>query len=275
MLITAIQVMPVVIAVFTLFTVVSVAFVFRPGQVIVKTYERVNHRLKEVNRGIFNYDKTSRFLLANGATFHFGKWISPLKYMILRVLISLAGFVIGTQTNAFAAIALMVLGFELPTILLVKLNQKDNTKMAPQLQSLYNMLQEQIKAGVYITDALAESYRGIGKGRLRAALEGLSGDILLRNSFPEAMNRFNAKFNNSTIDSLCVILVQAQESGQSVELLSDMSEQLKDMQASMLQKKKEKLNRIETVCIMGILTAVIGIIMYVCMTAMFHSASNL
>lgn len=275
MLITVIKIMPAVISLLTFWTAVLIVWVFHPGKVIVRTYERVNHQLKEVRRGIFHYDRTNHFLTTHGAVFHYGSWINPLKYMILRALSGMACFLIGSRVNAFAAIVLMVLGFQLPSILLIRMNQKDNTKMMPQLQSLYNTLQEQMKAGVYVTDALAECYRGIEKGRLRAALEALSGELLLRKSFPEAMAHFNESFNNSTIDALCVILVQAQESGQSVELLGDMAEQLKDMQAAALIKKKEKLNRIETFCIVGILSVVIGIIMYACITTMFQSISNL
>lgn len=272
---TAIEIMPGIISILAFGVVVCAAGTFRPKAVIIHTYERINHQLKEVNKGFLNYEKTKRFLDANGAVYHFGKWMNPMKYLFLRVALGMICFAGGMCIHPCAAVIGMILGFYGPTLYLTRANQKDNLKMMPQLQSLYNALQEQIKAGVYITDALSECYRGIKKGRLRDALEDLSGEILLKKSFAEAIEHFSIKFNNSTIESLCVILIQAQESGQSIELLGDMAEQIKDMQAAMLIKKKERLNRTETGCIMGILVVVIGIILYACVTTMFRSVNNL
>lgn len=272
---TAITIIQVIIPILAFGVVVCAARTFHPKEVLIHTYERVNHQLREVNRGLFNYEKTTKFLEANGASFHYGEWINPIKYLFLRMVLGMMCFAGGMCIHPGVALVIMIFGFYGPTLYLVRANQRDNLKMMPQLQSLYNALQEQIKAGVYITDALSECYRGIKKGRLRRALEDLSGEILLKKSFSEAMEHFSAKFNNSTIEALCVILVQAQESGQSVELLSDMAEQLKDMQAAMLIKKKEKLNRVETSCILGILTVIIGIILYACAMTMFYSVNNL
>lgn len=266
--------MPGLIALLTFVLSVFLVYRFRPGQALVRTYVRVDHRLKEVNRGFFQYDRTNRFLMSHGAASHYGSGMTPLKYMILRVVCAAACFLIGSWLGAFGAVAAMLLGFWLPSLLLIRLDQQDNLKMTPQLQALYNALQEQIKAGVYVTDALAECYRGIEKGRLRTALEGLSGEIMLGRPFGEAMQHFNDCFNNGTIDSLCVILVQAQVSGQSVELLGDMAEQIKDMQAAALLRKKEQLNRRETFCIFGILSVIIAILLYACISTMMRSASS-
>ena len=49
-------------------------------------------------------------------------------------------------------------------------------------------------------------------------------------------------FDNRYIDSLCIILLQALESGQVVELLGDIGEQIKDMEQSVLEKKKNALD---------------------------------
>lgn len=272
-MIIAIKIMQVVIAVLAFVAAAVMVWTLRPRKILIRTYERVNNQLKEVKGGI-SYEKTERFLKSHGAAYHYGSWITPLKYMILKVVAGIVCFGIGTRINIFVAVALMMLGYQLPSILLLSLNKSDNVKMIPQMQGLYNALQEQVKAGVYVTDALTECYRGIEKGRLRIALEELSGDIMLKILF-EAMGRFQSKFDNSSIDALTVILVQAQESGQSADLLSDMSEQIKDMQAVALLKKKERLNRMGTFCIMGILSVIIAVILYAFATSMFNTVSTL
>lgn len=245
----------------------------QPGELAVRAYRRVDNRLREVK--LFNYDRLEQFLKAHGAAFHYGSWVTPTKFLILQACSGCLLFAAGACLHMAVAVALLLVGFFLPDILLVRLNTNDNHRMLPQLQSLYNNLQEQIKAGVYVTDAISESYRGMAGGRLRTALELLAGELLLRKSFAEAMGHFQESFDNPAIDSLCVILIQAQESGKTTELLADMSDQIKDMQVTALARKKEQLNRIETICIIGLLAVTVGVILYACVTSMIQTAGNL
>lgn len=268
-----IKILQIAIALLTFGLAVVTCMVLNPQKTFIRVYERVDNQLREVN--IFRYEKIERFLKENGAAEHFGNWISPLKYFLLRFCCSMIGFLLGSLVNIPIALVLLLVGFQAPKYLLLRFNSRDNQKMLPQLRTLYNALQEQIKAGVYVTDALAEAYRGLPKGRLRKGLEVLSGEILLKKDFGEALENFQQSFQNPTLEALCIILLQAQESGQTTELLADMSEQLKDMQAAAMLRKKEQLNRVETLCILGILSVVIGIIVYACITNMLQSISTL
>ena len=45
--------------------------------------------------------------------------------------------------------------FCLPKLLLIYLNKADNERMLPEMKLVYHGLEIQIRAGVYITDALA------------------------------------------------------------------------------------------------------------------------
>ena len=265
--------MPVIIALLAFAAGVAVCCTYRPSTSIVKVYERVNNRLREVPKGLFDYEQTAAFLTAQGAAWHIGRHITPVKYLLYRCVLALLLLVIGMRyLNPLVAVLLMLPGFWLPKLYVLRANHNDNIAMLDQLQSLYSMLQHQIMAGVYVTDALAEAYQGIDRGRLHSALEELSGEILLKKSFTDAMEHFNAKFENSMIDSLCVILIQAQESGQTAELLKDMADQLKDLQMEGLLKKKEHMDRVETMCIMGIIVIVLGLVIYSCVQTMFQSA---
>ncbi len=272
---TAISILPAFAAVLAFALVVSTIRSYHPERAVYKTYIKINHTLREKKTGFFDYEQTQDFLTAYGARFHFGWWAEPVRYLALRIVTAAALFVLGIRINFFIAVLLFATGFALPGMLVRYLNRVDNQKMMRDIQLLYDALQVQIKSGVYVADALAESYRNIQKGRLRTALEELSAELYMKNSVGEGISHFNQKFNSPFIDSLCLILNQAQESGQAVDLLRDMSVQIDDMRSALQLKKKEQLNRITTFCLMGIMAAILGIVIYACVMTMFHSAGSL
>lgn len=243
-------------------------------QTIKKVYERVNNRLRE-KKGFFDYEKIDKFLLANGGAYHYGAKINPIKLTIYRLILATIGFMLGIQFHAILAVIVTILGFQAPMFMLTYLNAKDNQKMLPEIQDVYNTLRVQVRAGIHITNALAECYHGIERGRLRRNLEELTNEIYIKKSVEVAINHFNEKFNNGFIDTLCSIIIQAQESGQIVELLADISEQIKAMQSAILIKRKEKLDRQITLYTLVLVAAVLAVILYACVTMMFESAGNL
>ena len=87
-----------------------------------------------------------------------------------------------------------------------------------------------------------------------------------------ALSAFQGKFDNRQIDALCITLIQAGESGQAVELLGDMGEQLKDMEITVLNHQKNALDRILTFYQLGMLGASLGVILYDCEGYMFRAA---
>lgn len=272
---TVITIMPFVTALLCLALIVTMAATFNPKRIFIKTYERVNDHLKERKSGLFDYGRINDFIRANGASYHYGKWIDPLKYIALSILCASLLLFITIRYHWIIAIASSVIGYLIPRLLLISLNKKDNRKMLPQIQTIYNALTVQIKAGVHVTDAMAECYSRLPPGRLREALEEVSADLFVRNSFEESINKFNQKFNNSFIDALCIILLQAQESGKAVELLRDMSEQIKDMHAALLLRKKASLQRTVTFCVLGVVGSFLIITIYAFVVDITKVASSL
>ena len=88
------------------------------------------------------------------------------------------------------------------------------------------------------------------------------------------MDRFQQKFDNRYVDSLCITLLQALESGQALELLSDIGEQIKDMEAGVLERKKNALDRSITFYQLGVLAVVLGLALYACVVYMFGAAAG-
>ena len=125
--------------------------------------------------------------------------------------------------------------------------------MMEDLQTLYNSLQTQIKAGIYPTDAMTETAEAITNKRLYCALVELKGDLLTNLSFKDAVRRMEEKFENKYITSLVLALTQAVETGPVLELLNDLADQIRVMRDAELISKKEKLDRLISFCELGLL----------------------
>ena len=153
------------------------------------------------------------------------------------------------------------------------LNRRDNEKLLPELKLMYHALEIQIRAGIYITDAFAECYGSTRDKRLKQALLELAGYIVMKADIYDSLEKFQGKFDNRYVDSLCITIFQALESGQAIELLRDIVEQIKDMEETVLERKKAALDRRITFCQLGVLTVVLGLALYACVSYMFGAVT--
>ena len=248
---------------------------YHPERLVMKTWREITGLLKVRQRDSGWYMRTSRWLEKNGGAFHYGSWLDSGRYLALRIALSLLGMLLVSSVDWAAGIAAALLLFFLPGMLLVYLNGRDNERLLPELKLVYHALEIQIRAGVYVTDALAECYGSVRERRLREALLALAGDIVMKADVFDALERFQGKFDNRYVDALCITLLQALESGQALELLGDIGEQIKDMEHAVLERKKAALDRNITFYQLGILVVVLGIALYACVTYMFGAASGL
>ena len=83
---------------------------------------------------------------------------------------------------------------------------------------------------------------------------------------------FLCRLDNRYIDALCITLIQALESGQAVDLLKDIAEQVKDMELLVMGRRKAALDRSVTFYQLGILAALLGVVIYACVSQMFAVA---
>jgi len=246
-----------------------------PRYRLLATYQELSGMLKEKGRKSSWYQRNMKWLARNGGTFHYGSGMTPARFLAVRLVLGAVGMtVLGTLSWEYGLAACLFLFF-LPVLLLQYMNERDNERLLPELKLVYHALEIQIRAGVYVMDALAECYGSVQEKRLRMALLELSGDLVMKADIYEALDKFQGKFDNRYVDSLCVTLLQALESGQAVELLGDIGEQIKDMEETVLQRKKGALDRSITFYQLGILAVVLGIALYACVTYMFGAASGL
>ena len=144
--------------------------------------------------------------------------------------------------------------------------------MLAELDLVYSALSIQIRAGVHVSNALMESYSSVSQPRLYTALKDLCGDLVVNADLGRALEALQSKFNNKYIDTLCITIMQACESGQAIELLGDIAEQIKDMEVLIQQKKKGQLDRSTTFYQLGIFVISLGLTLYLCVTNMFSAS---
>ena len=239
---------------------------------MLEACEQVGIRLKKSKNGILDYEKLREFLEQNGAVYHFGSWINPISYTVLRLLSAFAGLFLGTCYALWAGILLMVLLFLLPDVMLGILNGRDNEAMLSELKLVYHAIAIQIRAGVHVTDALTECYGSVKHIRLKTALFTLSGEIAAKSDVEEALEQFQNKFNNRYVDALCMTVLQTLESGQAVDLLSDIGEQMKDMETALMNRRKSNLDRSVTFYQLCILSEILAVVLYACVVHMLTAA---
>ncbi len=245
----------------------------QPGTVrILRAFEEFSGMVREKERGSTWHYKNQIWLKKNGASFHYGKKLQPAGFLALRIIAALLGSMAFWSLSAGAGILAGVILWLLPKWLLHYLNKRDNERMLPELKLIYHALELQIRAGVYVTDALSECYGSVEHPRLREALLDLAGDIVMKADIYEALEHFQEKFDNRYIDALCITILQALESGQAVELLNDIGEQVKDMESAVLMKRRNALDRRLTFYQLGMLAAVLIVVLYASVTHMLSAA---
>lgn len=247
---------------------------WHPERLVLKTWREISGLLRKREREGVWYQRSFQWLIRNGAGFHYGGWIEPGRFLTLRMVLALVGMVAVSPVSVEAGIAAGAGLFFLPAGLLLYLNSRDNERLLPELKLVYHALEIQIRAGVYVTDALAECYGSVREPRLRSALLDLAGDIVMKADIFDALERFQGKFDNRYVDSLCITLLQALESGQALELLGDIGEQIKDMEQTVLERRKAALDRSITFYQLGVLAVVLGLALYACVTYMFGAATG-
>ena len=247
---------------------------WHPERLLFKTWRELSGLLRKKEQESGWYRQSRQWLIKNGAVFHYGSWIEPGRYLALRTVLALMGLMAVSPASLGGGLVAGACLFFLPSWLLMYLNGRDNERLLPELKLVYHSLEIQIRAGVYVTDALAECYGSVREPRLRSALLDLAGDIVMKADIFDALERFQGRFDNRYVDSLCITILQALESGQALELLGDIGEQIKDMEETVLERKKAGLDRSITFYQLGVLAVVLGLALYACVTYMFGAAAG-
>lgn len=211
-----------------------------------KEYDlRDNQLWEHKNRGI-SYEKIADFLEANGAKYHYPFMANPVRFVFFSILLAAIFCVVGGYINFVLGLIGVGVGLILPYLLIKYKNKKDNEIILGDIKTIYDVLYNQMTAGVYVSAALMECSSGYGSNRmiknprLLAEMKQLSADIYLNSNVNEALERFTKKFDNIYLISLAVVVNQSLESGLASDALKDITEQLKEVERNLLILKRER-----------------------------------
>lgn len=242
-----------------------------------KKLEERERKLKKARHLFFGknkelVDRLTLYLSQSGANYMFGRIIDPVEFVFASVLFGIFGgivlFCLGK--SIFPGIAGFFAGCMALYLILEISNHRDNESLLKDIQSIYDTLLIKTQAGLFLVSALSECYRVVSNTRLKSALLELNAKIAAEADIDTALDEFNIKFKNQWIDSLCIVIRQSLESGQSVKALTDMSNQMTDVQEAINIKIKEKLNW----KVMKVQLLAYAIIIAVCIYGVFIAFMN-
>ena len=211
----------------------------------------------------FNYDAVEQYINSSGLAYMTNYKMTPLMYIVLRIVLALFLMILGLQFNLFAGLALLPIGYFGLDFIINMSDKADNDKMLADIEDVYDTLRIQTKAGVYITSVLTDCYLVVKNKRLKSAFLKLTSDIAAKNDIDTALDDFRGKFRNEYIDTLVIIIKQSMQTGQAAKMFDDIREQIADIDAAMLINEKNSINSKIIFVQMIIYVAIIVVAVYI------------
>lgn len=210
----------------------------RPGDVLKQLLESTESQLKKQGR----YEEKKAYLSKMGVNYAMGRIISPEEFLLIKVVTGIfLAAVMGWGFGILGGGVGWVLGYFSYDVLIRASNSAANEKMLPDIKSVFDTLKIKTEGGMFLTSAMMECYKNTRHPRLKQALLEMNGQLIAQNDIGETIDDFGMKFHNKQVDILCIILKQSMESGKTVEILKDISDQLTDMQQAINLKSKNKM----------------------------------
>lgn len=245
---------------------------------IMQEYEH-EKREKKYKKFFFrndkSYEKMQIYLSRVGASFRVGKNVTPIEFLISKFLTGVFFALVGVSVFGIAGCFAGIIGYSFPDMVLNVMNNRDNDKMLEDIKSLYDAMLISLEAGVFLTEAFANSYKMIDNARLKKAVLELNSEIIATNDMEVAIDKFELKFRNQYINHLCVILRQQSEVGLSLTMIADMSNQMTDVTKALNIRKKQKLDNQAFIAEMMIFGGIMVVCLYICFSLFTGTMSEL
>lgn len=192
----------------------------------------------------FNYERIQMFIKQYGVSYMMYESINPVMYIIIKILVGLFLSILAMIQipNILLFVFVFVMGFFGVDVLVRLNNSSDNKEMMEDIANTYDILKIQMRAGVFITDAIYFCYQNCTNKRLKDGFLGLYLDIKSSGNIKESLGEFNSKFKNNNISTLCAVLEQSLSTGQSAEILADISKKNVDIQKLYNSQYKRKID---------------------------------
>jgi tight adherence protein C len=218
-------------------------------------YAKINGLLRNRKEGYFSYERIYNYLKRNGNPLS----LSPGGFIITKFISSMIIFVI-FLSNPFLAVLLAFAGFYLIELIIFLDNRSEMKKIKIQLTDVYDFLNIQTSAGVFIGSALTEAYLMVKNKRLKRALAELCAEINLTKNINTALDKFEQNFNSVEIEAFTLTIKQSLITGKIEQALNDLSNSQKEMNLIIIQEQTESIkiykDIIQVMMYVGILSMV-------------------
>lgn len=241
---------------------------------------RISGSMSEYMRNIkwdsFNYYYIQKMLDSTGTTFYSKGTVTPMSFMLVRVLLFVLGLIIGTIL--LGLIGGIIIGgtvFCMPVLLMKSRDKKDNKKMLRDIMNMYDVIKIQTEAGVYISQILIEAYMVVRNERLQNALLELTGKIKETDDIEIALEVFKRRFNNEHINNLTAAIMQSVRNGNSVRMMEDIRNYMVTLQKSYNKEIEESVKRRGIIISIAIFGGIMGLLAYAALFDVMKSVSGL
>lgn len=226
----------------------------------ISIYKKLNIYLRNIKDGHFSYERIEKYLKKFGNPLG----LTPAGYILGKILISVILLLSFIVSKAYVAgIIAGIIGYYVLDITLVIKDKKDMKVIKFELKNVYDSLNMQMAAGVFIGKALTECYLIASNKRFKKRLAVLSAEINITQNIDNALTNFSKNFNSEEIKNFVLTIRQSLQTGQSKQQLEDMSEELSEMNLIAVQEHTKKIDSsvtlIELLIFLGILVSTLYI----------------
>lgn len=188
------------------------------------------------------YDMIDEMLLRKGAKFRMGDNFSPFDYLMLRLLVGVLFAFIGLVINPLFVIVGFLLGYYMVSFYFEYENKNDSKDMMDDVAAMFGIVSLQLRNGVYLSQVIYECYLNTTHPRLKKALLELSLEMEKFGNVKEAAVSFRSKFEDKYLDSFSKTLEQSEETGNAVDLLKDLENQVEGINEAIAIREEQKVN---------------------------------
>ena len=161
---------------------------------------------------------------------------------MLRLLVGVLFAFIGLFINPLFVIVGFLLGYYMVSFYFEYENKNDSKDMMDDVAAMFGIVSLQLRNGVYLSQVIYECYLNTTHPRLKKALLELSLEMEKFGNVKEAAVSFRSKFEDKYLDSFSKTLEQSEETGNAVDLLKDLENQVEGINEAIAIREEQKVN---------------------------------
>lgn len=221
-----------------------------------------------------HYSEMQIYLSKYGVNYMLKRVVDPVEYLLAKIVMTVIFALCGTSLEGFWGLLIGgILGYNVLDFIIKMSNSSDNKSIMQDIRSVYETLKIRTESGIFLTKAIESCFMVVENERLKAALMTLGTELSTTNNVKAAVDSFQLKFKNKFVDQLCLTIRQSYESGSTLNSLTDISNNINNMQKSLETETKSKLEWDSTLTQLLLLVAIIFSILFVIFSSFIENFS--